>query len=111
MMMMTMFVDIIVAGVIMMVMVATVVDIIVAGIMMMVMVAIVLDIFVTGVIWTMRRRRRMVRRMVRRRMVRRRSVIAVDLIATSDHFSRRSHRKAGKNESNENFELHISLEY
>jgi hypothetical protein len=57
-----------------------------------------------------RRPGRMVRRMVRRRMVRR-MVIVIDLIATSDHFSRRSRRKGGKSESNENFELHICLEY
>ena len=41
-----------------------------------------------------------------------RRVMIVDVIgSTSDDFSRRSHRKGGKNESNENFELHISLEY
>ena len=33
------------------------------------------------------------------------------VIATSDDFSRRSRRKGGKNESNEDFELHIYLEY
>jgi hypothetical protein len=53
-------------------------------------------------------RRRVVRRMVRKRTVNRsRRAIAVDFIGTSDDFSRRSRRKGGKNESNENFELHI----
>ena len=38
-------------------------------------------------------------------------MIAVDVIATSDGFSGRGHRKGGKYEGNENFELHICLEY
>ena len=90
------------------------VDVNVAGVMTMVMVmAIFVDVivrFFTGVIRTMNRNRmvRLVRRMVR--FVGRR-VIAVDVIGTSDDFSRRSRRKGGKNESNEDFELHIYLEY
>ena len=32
-------------------------------------------------------------------------------VLTSNDFSRRSRRKSSKNESNDNFELHICLEY
>ena len=94
--MITMVVDVLVAGIIMMMMVvvAMVVDVLVAGIMMMmvvvVAVAVVVDVIVAG---GMRR------------------VIGVDVIARSDDVDRRSHRKGGKNESNKNFKLHICLEY
>ena len=108
---MTILVGVNVASVMMMMMVAIVVDVIVTGVMMMVIMAMVVGINVTNVIRTMRRRRRrMVRRMVRRRR-RRRAITAINIIATSDDFSRCSRRKGGKNESNENFELHICLEY
>ena len=92
--MITMVVDVLVAGIIMMMMVvvAMVVDVLVAGIIMMmvVVVAVVVDVIVAG---GMRR------------------VIGVDVIARSDDVDRRSHRKGGKNESNKNFKLHICLEY
>ena len=104
-----------VACIMMMVMVAIVVSVIVTGVMMMIIMvtmAMVVGVNVTSVIRTMRRRRRMVRRMVRRTVRRnRRAITAIDLIATSDDFSRCSHRKGGKNESNKNFELHVCLEY
>jgi hypothetical protein len=90
--------------------IATVVDVLVAGIMMMmIMMAMVLDVIVTGVV-TVTVMVVAMRRMVRRRTVNRRA-IGVDLITRSDVVDRRSHRKGGKNESNENFELHICLEY
>ena len=114
-MMIAMVVDVFVAGVMiimMAIMLAMVIDVIVrfvTGVMMMAMVMVV-GLNVTGVIRTMRRGRRMVRRMMMGRgMVR--STVAVDVIATSDDFSRRSRRKGGKNESNENFELHVCLGY
>ena len=80
-----------VAGVVMVMMVvAMVISVNVAGVMIVMMVvAMVFSVNVADV----------------------RRVITVDAIATSDDFSRRSHRKSGKNESNENFELHICLEY
>ena len=113
MMMMTILVRVNFASVMMMMMVAMVINVIVTGVMMMVIMMIMMifvSVNVTNVIRTMRRRRRMVRRMVRRAV--RRRVIAIDFIAsTSGDFSRCSRRKGGKNESNENFELHICLEY
>ena len=105
---MTMFVNVNVAGVMIAIMMVVVV--------VMIMMAIVVGVNFTAVIRSMvRRTRRMVRRMVRSRTVgrrRRRAIAAVDVIATSVDFSRRSHREGGKDESNENFqvELHISLE-
>ena len=104
-MMIAMVVDVFIAGVMiimMAIMLAMVIDVIVrfvTGVMMMAMVMVV-GLNVTGVIRTMRRGRRMVR-----------STVAVDVIATSDDFSRRSRRKGGKDESNENLELHVCLEY
>jgi hypothetical protein len=102
-----MVVDVIISGV--MIAIAMVVDVIVAGVMM-VIAAMVVDIIVAGVMMVMVmvfgvNVTNVMRRMVRRA---RRRVIAVDVIGASDDFSRRSHRKGGKNESNENFELHIS---
>jgi hypothetical protein len=96
-----------------------IVDVLVAGIIMMIMMAMVVDVIVTGVVTVTvmvvgvnvaNAMRRMVRRMVRRRTVNRRA-IGVDVIARSNDVDRRSYRKGGENESNENFELHICLEY
>ena len=44
-------------------------------------------------------------------MVLGRRVMTVDVIATSDDFSRGCHCKGGEKESNEDFELHICLRY
>jgi hypothetical protein len=125
-MMTVVVIDVIIAGIMMMM--VMVVDIIVTGVIRKTVRrrrrrrrrrAIAFDVIVTGVM-----RRRTVKRWViavdgivtgvMRRVVRRTvswRAIAVDVIATSDDFSRRSRRKGGKDEGNENFELHICLEY
>ena len=105
---MTMFVGVNVPSV---TMIAMVIDVLVAGIMMMMMMVMVVVVIVTGVMTVTVMVVGVNVTNAMRRMVRRRAVIAVDVIARSDDVDRRSHRKGGKNESNENLELHICLEY
>ena len=78
----------------------------------MVILVMVVGVNVTTVIRTMRKR--MVRSMVRTGNRKRERINStIDIIATSDDFrvSRCNCCKGGKNESNENFELHNGLEY
>ena len=76
----------------------------------MVILVMVVGVNVTTVIRTMGKR--MVRSMVRTgKRKRERINSSIDIIATSDDFSRCNRCKGGKSESNENFELHIGLEY